>query len=54
MRALVARSIASSEASKAQVFGWLQAGSSLAYRLAHLTFPRSVLVCAVALLLYLG
>jgi hypothetical protein len=54
MRAVRARSIALGELKIAHLFWWLQAGSSFAYRLAHLTFPRSVTVCAVALVLYLG
>ena len=54
MRAVQARRIAFSEPKIAQVYWWLQAGSSSAYRLAHLTLPRFVTVCAVALVLYLS
>ena len=54
MRAAYARSIASGGRGDAQSLWWLQAGFSLAYRLAHLSVPRSVTVCALALLLYVS
>ena len=39
----------------AQTIQWLQAGfSSFAYRSAHLTASRPVVVSAVALLIYMG
>ena len=55
MRALSARSIAFREAGIAQFFRWLQAGfSSFAYRLAHLTLSRALIVCVLGSLLYLS
>ena len=54
MRAVRVRSRAFSEPKIAQVYWWLQAGSRFAYRLAHLSLPRSATVCAVALVLYLS
>lgn len=54
MRAVLARSSVSVGPSNAHRLWWLQAGSSFAYRLAHLSVLRSVLVFAVALVLYLS
>jgi len=55
MGAIEARSFALRGNGIAQRVRWLQAGfSSFAYRLAHLTSPRSATICAVALAFYLG
>ena len=54
MRVVSARRPAFRAAEIVQAHRWLQAGSSFAYRLAHLSVSRSVTVIAVALLLYLA
>jgi len=55
MRVVPARSLAFEFSGIARFLRWLQAGfSSFAYRLAHLSLPRSFSVGAVALLLYLS
>ena len=54
MRAVSARHPLFGVAAIIQANRWLRAGSSFAYRLAHLSVLRTVTVCAVALLLYLA
>jgi hypothetical protein len=55
MRAVFALSNASGGTVISQVLRWLQAGfSSFAYRSAHLSLPRPLVVCAVALLTYVS
>lgn len=54
MRAVETRSVALGGPRLARIAQWLQAGSCFAYRLAHLTVPRPVTVCAIALLLFVA
>jgi hypothetical protein len=54
MRAVSARSIVSSGQGLARSIQWLRAGSGFAYRLAHLTFPRPVIVATAALAFFIA
>jgi hypothetical protein len=41
--------------SSRSAFGWLQAGSiGIAYRLAHLSLPRAIVVVALLIVFYLS